>query len=181
MRKSLEILGWLTALLIFAFASHAVLAQTAPEGVRVSVSSAQEPQHRARKTSEAEDENPASIMRAARKLYVLPSTRIDKKYLEYKLQKNRELRDWGLMIVEDERVADLVLKVDQTALNYIFSITDPHTSIVIVSGKVVAINDLVAAEYLGTEIVKKIKDVRASSDSKPSKSKSHDTDEDSDE
>ena len=192
MRRSLEILGWLTALLIFALASHAVLAQTAPARITLREgrgrSAAREavsppaygavagawqetrrvrerpprPPSRARRLSPTEDVSPAAIVRAARTLYVRPSSRVDKKYLEYKLQKYAELRDWGLMIVEDEAVADLILKVDQKALNYIFQITDPQTSIVVVSGKVVAINDLVAAEYLGKEIVKKIKDVRAS-------------------
>lgn len=159
MRQGLEVLGWLTALLLFAFAGHAALAQE--EAERPAAARTSRPQ-RVRRLGEADAESPASIMRAARTLYVRPSARVDKKYIEYKLQKYTELRDWGLMIVEDERAADLVLKVDQTALNYLFSITDPRTSIVVVSGKVVAINDLVAAEYLGKELVRKIKEVRAS-------------------
>jgi hypothetical protein len=169
LRKGLEVLGWVGALVIFALATDAVLAAPARESVgdarrAQSRQVAPERQRRAPRAlaEEEEEASPASIVRAARTLYVRPDVRVDKKYLEYKLQKYTELRDWGLMIVEDERAADLVLKVDQKALNYIFSITDPATSIVVVSGKVVAINDLVAAEYLGKEIVKKIRDVRAS-------------------
>lgn len=180
MRKGLEILGWLTALLIFAFASHAVLAQTASpardaRGAQDSVSRPEA--KRARRISDEEEISPASIVRSARTLYVRPSSKVDKKYLEYKLQKHTELREWGLMIVEEERVADLVLKVDQTRLNYIFSITDPQTSIVVLSGKVVAINDAVAAEYLGKEIVKKMREARASAtERQPSKRKSRRSD-----
>ena len=172
MRRGLEILGWLTAILLFAFASPAALAQTA---------SPQQRQQRVRRTSEADDVSPASIVREARTLYVSPRVRVDKKYLEYKLQKYTELRDWGLSIVEDERAADLILNVDQKTMNYIFSITDPRTSIVVVSGKVVAINDPVAAEYLGKEIIKKIKDVRASADRTPSKRKHRDDDDEPEE
>ena len=225
MRKGLEILGWLTALLLFAYATNAVLAQNAharidvhrramqsrsdapgsfiadahgvvagtPQDARPRAASAavtaasrplllqQQQRRRARQVSEMEETSPAAIMRAARTLYVSPSARVDKKYLEYKLQKYTELRDWGLMIVEDEGAADLILKVDQKAMNYIFSITDPQTSIVVVSGKVVAINDLVAAEYLGKEIVKKIKDVRASSVPQKRRSSKQQRDEDEDE
>ena len=221
MRRGLEILGWLTALLLFAYATNAVLAQNAharidahrtmqsrsdapgsiivdvhgvvagtPQDARPRAVTAasrpllllqQQQRRRARKVSEMEETSPAAIMRAARTLYVSPSARVDKKYLEYKLQKYTELRDWGLMIVEDEGAADLVLKVDQKAMNYIFSITDPQTSIVVVSGKVVAINDLVAAEYLGKEIVKKIKDVRASSVPQKRRSSKQQRDRDDDE
>ena len=168
MRKGLEVVGWVAALLILALATNAVIAAPAPERDAAAQSrpgaSEQQQQKRAPRklAEEAAAASPAAIVRAARTLYVRPDVRVDKKYLEYKLQKYPELRDWGLLIVEDERAADLVLKVDQKALNYIFSITDPATSIVVVSGKVVAINDLVAAEYLGKEIVRKIRDVRAS-------------------
>lgn len=48
LRRGLEILGWLTAILIFAFASHAVLAQTQVEPhVTVTVRPAQSAEERA--------------------------------------------------------------------------------------------------------------------------------------
>ena len=68
------------------------------------------------------------------------------------------------MLVAEPSAADLVLTIDKTALNYIFTITDRRTSVIVTSGKCVAVNGRLAAEYLGKEIVKKIRDVRASSD-----------------
>lgn len=192
MKRILEALGWLTAVALFAFASHAVFAQTGrPAGetavrAREAAAGTQDAQtgveRRAReRKAEREDLSPVSIVRAARTIYVRPTTHLDKKYLEYKLQKYRELQDWGLMLVSDERAADLVITFEKTALNYIFAINDPRTSVIVASGKTVAINGLVAAENLGKEIVKKLRDVRASSERVPRKKRPRDEDFDEDE
>src|SRR5918992_3064848 len=161
MKRVVEVLGWLTAVALFAFASHAVLAQTgsggAPDdsGVR---------RERTRTARAREDLNPGSLIREARTVYVAENRHVEKKYLEYKLGKYAELRDWGYVLVTDPSAADLVITVDKTALNYIFTLTDRRTSVIVTSGKCVAVNGRLAAEYLGKEIVKKIKDVRASGD-----------------
>lgn len=192
MKRILEALGWLTAVALFAFAGHAVFAQTGtPSGetavrAREAAVGTQDAQtgveRRAReRKAEREDLSPVSIVRSARTIYVRPTTHLDKKYLEYKLQKYRELQDWGLMLVSDERAADLVITFEKTALNYIFAINDPRTSVIVASGKTVAINGLVAAENLGKEIIKKLRDVRASSERVPRKKRPRDDDFDEDE
>lgn len=156
MKRVVEVLGWLTAVALFAFASHAVLGQTRDEG--------DARRERTRTSRAREDLSPGSLMREARTVYVAPNEHVEKKYLEYKLGKYDELRDWGLMLVADPAAADLVITVDKTALNYIFTLTDRRTSVIVTSGKCVAVNGRLAAEYLGKEIVKKIRDVRASGD-----------------
>lgn len=103
---------------------------------------------------------PSEILRAARTLYIAPGRAVEANYLQYKLLRTDALADWGISIVEDERAADLHLAVEQVRLNYIFRITDPRTSTIVVSGKVVAINDPVAADFLGTEIIKRMRNVR---------------------
>ena len=152
MIRVFEVVGWLAAVALFAFAGRAVLAQDAP--------ARRERERTARERRE--DVSPAAIARAARTVYVRPTRHLDKKYLEYKLHKYPELDNWGLMLVADPSAADIVLTVDKTALNYIFTITDRRTSVIVTSGKCVAVNGRLAAEYLGKEIVKKIRDVRAS-------------------
>jgi hypothetical protein len=102
-----------------------------------------------------------NTLRAARTIYLEPSEHLDSKYLEYKLGKYPEFEDWNLSIVRDRTKADLVLTVHRRMLNYIFSIEDPDTSKVLINGKVVAINDLVAAEEISKEIIKRMKSVRA--------------------
>jgi len=158
MKRVAEVLGWLTAVAIVAFAGHSVFASGAPQDQG-------EPSSRSRTTRERRGEtNPTAILRAARTLYVAPSQHVEKTYLEYKLHKYRELDDWDLALVADPSAADLVLTVDKTALNYVFTITDPRTSVIVATGKCVAVNGRLAAEYLGKEIIKKIRDVRAASD-----------------
>jgi hypothetical protein len=172
MKRVIEVLGWLTAVAILAFASHSVFA--AGTGQNQSDSG-----RRARTSRERrEDLSPASIIRDARTIYIAPSEHVEKKYLEYKLHKYPELEDWGLMLVADQSAADLVLTVDKTALNYIFTITDRRTSVIVTSGKCVAVNGRLAAEYLGKEIVKKIRDVRASGGSHNKRHTRDDSDED---
>ena len=136
-----------------------------------------EPRGRARKARGREDLSPGSIARSARTVYVAPSGHVEKKYLEYKLGKYDELRDWGLVLVTDPSKADLVITVDKTALNYIFTLTDRRTSIIITTGKCVAVNGRLAAEYLGKEIIKKIRDARASGDARPRRERDEEDDE----
>jgi hypothetical protein len=161
MKRVLEVLGWLTAFALFAFASHAVLAagQTQQGGTQTDAGARRE---RSRTAHGREDLSAGSLVRQARTIYVAPSEHLEKKYLEYKLGKYDELRDWGLVLVAEPSAADLVLTVDKTALNYIFTLTDRRTSVIVATGKCVAVNGRLAAEYLGKEIVRKIKDARAS-------------------
>jgi len=66
--------------------------------------------------------------------------------------------------------------VQQNASTAVFAINDPRTSVIVTSGKTVAINGLVAAENLGKEIIKKLRDVRASSERVPRKKRPRDAD-----
>lgn len=178
MKRVLEVVGWLTAVALFAFAGHAVFAAAAPAHAATVRAAAQtqrpDPPHdgdaerreRARKTRGLEDLSPGSLVREARTLYIAESRHVEKKYLEYKLGKYAELRDWGLILVADVNMADLVLTVEKTALNYIFTLTDRRTSVIVATGKCIAVNGRLAAEYLGKEIVKKIRDARASGDTR---------------
>lgn len=104
---------------------------------------------------------PAEILRNARTIFVEPNRHIKAGYLEYKLDKLPEFSRWRLAFVAERDKADLVIRIDKAALNYIFSVVEPETSIVVVKGKVVAINGLVAAENISHKIVKRMRDVRA--------------------
>ena len=174
LKRAVEVVGWLAAVALFAFAGRAVLAQDARDQGPLP----QRTRERTARRPPDEDLSPAGIVREARTIYVRESRHLDKKYLEYKLLKYAELRDWGLMLVENESAADLVISFDKTALNYIFTITDPRTSVIVTGGKCVAVNGRLAAEYLGKEIIKKLKDVRASSDRRPPRRRDADEDED---
>ena len=186
MKRVLEVLGWLTAVALFAFAGHAVLA-AAPASVAASEPAGAHAQRagsqddrgasRERKARTREDLSPGSLVREARTIFVAESRHVEKKYLEYKLGKYAELRDWGYVLVADADVADLVLTVEKTALNYIFTVTEPRTSVIVAGGKCVAVNGRLAAEYLGKEIIKKLRDVRAADRRRPPRRRGADDDE----
>jgi hypothetical protein len=106
-------------------------------------------------------DTPTDILRAARTIHISPNTHINADYLEYKLDKLPEFGQWQLSIVKDSAKADLVLEIKKTALNYIFSIVEPESSIVVAKGKVVAINGRVAAEDISHQIVKRMRALRA--------------------
>jgi hypothetical protein len=106
-------------------------------------------------------DTPTDILRAARTIYISPNRHINADYLEYKLDKLPEFGQWQLSIVKDGAKADLVLEIQKTALNYIFSVVEPESSIVVVKGKVVAINGRVAAEDISHQIVKRMRALRA--------------------
>ena len=106
-------------------------------------------------------DTPTDILRAARTIYISPNQHINADYLEYKLDKLPEFGQWQLTIVKNRGRADLVLEIQKTALNYIFSIVEPESSIVVAKGKVVAINGRVAAEDISHQIVKRMRNLRA--------------------
>ena len=106
-------------------------------------------------------DTPTDILRAARTIYISPNQHINSDYLEYKLDKLPEFGQWQLSFVKDRERADLVLDIQKTALNYIFSIVEPESSIVVAKGKVVAINGRVAAEDISHQIVKRMRSLRA--------------------
>ncbi len=105
--------------------------------------------------------SPAEILRAARSIYISPNQHIDADYLEYKLDKLPEFNQWQLAFVKNPERADLLLEIRKTALNYIFSIVEPESSIVVAKGKVVAVNGRVAAEDISHQIVRRMRAIRA--------------------
>jgi hypothetical protein len=134
----------------------------APAAIQVTAN-ARETQRarRSERTNSDIEPDPAQTLRSARTIYLESSSALDSKYLEYKLGKYSEFEQWKLAIVKDRSRADLVLTIHRRMLNYIFSIEDPQSSMVVVNGKVVAINDLVATDELAKEIIRRMKTVRA--------------------
>lgn len=116
---------------------------------------------RSRTAVSAPETDPARLLRAARTIHIQPNEYIDAEYLEYKLDKLPDFQQWRLAFVKDGEKADLLLEIHRTALNYIFSVVDRESSVVVVKGKVVAINGLVAAEDISKQIVKRMQTVRA--------------------
>jgi len=119
------------------------------------------PLTRSRTARTQSETDPARLLRAARTIYIEPNEEIDAEYLQYKLGKYTDFQQWKLSMVKDKDKADLILTIHRTALNYLFSIEDRESSIVVTNGKTVAINGLVAAEEIAKVIIKRMRNVRA--------------------
>jgi hypothetical protein len=147
------------ATLVFgsALAARPAAAQTARDRQVYSDSDASPRSRRAAR----DDESPTEILRGARTIFVAPNAHVDAEYLEYKLDKLPEFGEWRLSIVKDKEKADLVIEINKTALNYVFTVVEPASAKVVAKGKVVAINGLVAAEDISHEIVRRMKERRA--------------------
>jgi hypothetical protein len=103
------------------------------------------------------DADPKQIIRNAKTIYIHSKTSfltvdtVDRALL---LQK-----DWsnlGLTLVQDRRVADLLIEIDRPLFTYVhtFVIADKKTSIILGSGKVTAFDGTIASGGIAKEIVK---------------------------
>jgi hypothetical protein len=102
------------------------------------------------------DSDPQRILKDARTVFIRSKTSfltVDTLYRALALQK-----DWtklGLTIVQDKRVADLLIEIDRPLFTYIhtFVIVDKKTSIILASGKVTAFDGTIASGGLAKDIV----------------------------
>lgn len=68
-------------------------------------------------------------------------------------------RDWpklGITIVQDQRVADLLINIDRPLFTYVhtFVLVDKRTSVVLSSGKVTAFDGTIASDGIAKQIIK---------------------------
>lgn len=186
MKRVVEVLGWLTAVALFAFASHAVFAagqgQT-PIQVHVTTSPPQSPEQRVsdeykekrlreaaeddfakEQTAKLADKSPRALLARAHTLYVRSGTSyFEPVQLQNELRKRDEFEAWGLLILDEPRkseVADLLVEVDRPLFTFTFTykVTDRATGVLVASGKVTAFDGNTAAPDLAKRI---IKDMRA--------------------
>ena len=101
--------------------------------------------------------DPNQIIKNAKTIYVHSKTAfLTVDTLDHALTQQKEWPDLGLTIVEDRRVADLIIELDRPLFTYVhtFVLSDRKTSIVLGSGKVTAFDGTIASGGLATEIVK---------------------------
>ncbi len=188
MKRVVEVLGWLTAVALFAFASHAVFAQGQ---VTVTVRPPQTPEQRVsdefkekrlRETAEEEfareqagklaDKSPRALLARARTLYVRTGTSyFDPVQLQNELRKRDEFEAWGLLILDSYKkmdVADLLVEVDRPLFTFTFTykVTDRATGVLLASGKVTAWDSNAAAPDLARRIIKDMRSARGETSDK---------------
>ncbi|MFL6333698.1 MAG: hypothetical protein ACJ754_10350 [Pyrinomonadaceae bacterium] len=184
MKRVLEVLGWLTAVALFAFASHAVFARQQPQ-INVVVRQPQSPEERVsdeyeekRLREAAEEEfarehseklavkSPRALLARAHTLYVRSGTSyFEPVQLQNELRKRDEFDAWGLLILDEYKkseVADLLIEVGRPLFTFTFTykVTDRATGLLLASGKVTAFDGNAAAPDLARRIIKDIRAAR---------------------
>jgi len=110
--------------------------------------------------------DPSAILRAARTISVRSMTvYLEAEHFESELRKRPEFNAMGLMIVKDEKAADIRIDINRAefSFQYSFTATNPESSIVVSSGKVTAWNGDFAGPRLAKEFLMHMQAVRKTS------------------
>jgi hypothetical protein len=100
---------------------------------------------------------PQEILKNAKTIYIHSKTSfLTVDTLDRALTLQKDWPELGLVIVQDPRVADLLIEIDRPLFTYVhtFVITDKRTSIVLNSGKVTAFDGTIASGGIAKDIVK---------------------------
>lgn len=112
---------------------------------------------RALRPTNLEETSPPELLQSARAIYV--RTRDERHFptdtLIAELLKRREFHHWGLLLVKEEKAADLLIEIDHPLhlFDFTFVVTDRKTSVVLASGKLVAWDGIRAAPDIAQGIV----------------------------
>jgi hypothetical protein len=113
--------------------------------------------------------DPKLILKNAKTIFIRSKTSfLTVDTLDRALAKQKDWEKLGLTIVQDPRVADLLIEIDRPLFTYVhtFVIADKKTTIVLGSGKVTAFDGTIASGGLAKDIVKIFASVRLPSSSK---------------
>jgi hypothetical protein len=109
------------------------------------------------------DSDPKQILKNARTIYIHSKTSfLTVDTLDRALALEKVWPKLGLTIVQDQRVADLLIEIDRPLFTYVhtFVIIDKRTSIVLGSGKVTAFDGTIASGGIAKDLVKIFSQVR---------------------
>ena len=101
--------------------------------------------------------DPRELVKSAKTIFIHSKTSfLTVDTLDRALAREKIWPQLGLTIVQDQRVADLLLEIDRPLFTYVhtFVIIDKKTSIVLDSGKVTALDGTIASTGLAQDIVK---------------------------
>jgi hypothetical protein len=101
--------------------------------------------------------DPQRVLKNARTIYVHSKTLfLTVDTVERALTLNKDWPKTGLTIVQDQRVADLLIEIDRPLFTYIhtFVVIDKKTSIILGSGKVTAFDGTIASGGIAKDIIK---------------------------
>ena len=104
------------------------------------------------------------VLLASKTIYVASqSDFFEPQHLVNALKKRSEIEQWGLVFVDDPRVADLVLTLDHVALTwkFTFSLAHQRTGVIVATGNVIIWDGNLGAGKMASRVVEKLTTVRA--------------------
>lgn len=120
----------------------------------------------AERSAQAAANDPKTLLRRARTVYVSSGTSFfEPVQLQNALRKREEFDVWGMTIIDgwDKRqIADVVVQIDRPLFTYTFTyqITHRSTGIVLATGKIIAFDGNDAAPMLARKIIEEVKKAR---------------------
>jgi hypothetical protein len=109
------------------------------------------------------DSDPKRMLKDAKTIYIHSKTAfLTVDTLDRALALQKDWSKLGLAIVQDQRVADLIVELDRPIFTYVhtFVIVDKRTSVVLGTGKVTAFDGTITSGPLAKDIVKIFSAVR---------------------
>lgn len=109
---------------------------------------------------------PADVLLASKTIYVTTETDFfTPEHLVNALKKRAEMDQWGLVFVDDQRVADLVLTLDHVPLTwkFTFSLAHQRTGVIVATGSVIIWDGNLGAGHMADRVIDKLNAVRAQS------------------
>jgi hypothetical protein len=107
--------------------------------------------------------NPQRTLQTARTLYIQSKTAfLTVDTLDRELASQKDWAKLGITIVQDPRVADLLVEIDRPLFTYVhtFVIIDKRTSAILTSGKVTAFDGTIASKGIAKSVVKSLSTAR---------------------
>jgi hypothetical protein len=116
--------------------------------------------------------DPDELVRRARSMSIYSSTQFfDAQALENALSRDAEFQKLSVVLVRDSTAADLLLRVERPLFSFDFTyrLEDARSSVVVGTGKVIAVDGVRAAPLVAKEIVKRLRAAKASPVASPKK------------
>lgn len=118
------------------------------------------------------DSDAQQILRSAKTVFIHSKTMfLTVDTLDRALMNDKDWTKLGLTIVQDQRVADLLITLDRPLFTYIhtFTISDKRTSIVLGAGKVTAFDGTIASGGLAKDIIRILESAHTPAPATPAK------------
>lgn len=112
---------------------------------------------------------PHDILKASKTIYVNSWSETFKAiHLVNALRKKNELNEWGLTLVDEQDLADLIIRIEHVTFTwkYTFSISSQRAGVIVATGSVIVWDGNLGADHMANRVIEKLKKVMTDGDKK---------------